>query len=376
MNVTRTGSSPRRGRHRRPSSSRKNALLGGLAAATAAGAVLLAWSGSTADAAPAGTLAAASTACHDIDVPVTSGALAAHIHATLCAPRGAHADVPLQVLVPGGTYNRTYWSNLGAGGDSYVTHATAAGYATLAIDRIGTGGSTQPPSAVVTGTVQADAVHQVIAAARAGKLPGDGQHYGQVALVGHSLGSMISTMVAGAHPRDVDAVVLTGYSHTVSQDAINASLAAMHPAAEEGRPLDPGYLTTVPGIRPSIFHAAGDSDASITGREEAMKDVGSTAELADAASVGTAAATSRAITAPVLEVNGGKDSWGCAAVDCSSAAAFRAAEQPDYSRPLSTFIQPEAGHAVTLAADREPVLEAITGFLDTALHHAHHTGDH
>lgn len=309
--------------------------------------------------------------CHDVDIPTVSGTLAAVVHGTLCTPR-AGGDVPLQVLVAGGTYNRLYWSDLGVPGASYVSHAVAAGYATLALDRIGTGGSTHPVSTLVTGTAQADALHQVITRARSGALAG--HRFRQVALVGHSLGSMISVMAAGQHPDDVDAVVLTGYSHTISPDQVDASLAAMHPAVEEGRALDSGYLTTKPGLRPGLFHVAADSDPAILGAEEATKDVGSMTELADAATVGTAAATSKAITAPVLEANGARDSWACAAVDCSSAAAFRAAEQPNFSRPLSTYLQPAAGHAVTLAGDRAQVFAAITGWLGIALHHARPAG--
>jgi pimeloyl-ACP methyl ester carboxylesterase len=342
---------------------RRRVMLAGLAMAAVTGGsvLLLSGAGSTANAAPA-----LGSTCHDVSVPIASSTLAAVVRGTLCTPRSG-GDVPVQVLVAGGTYNRLYWSNLGTDGSSYVDQAGAAGYATLALDRIGTGTSTHPASTLVTGTAQADAVHQVITRARAGAL--DGHLFRKVVLVGHSLGSMVSVMTAGEHPGDIDALVLTGYSHTISQEQVNASLAAMHPAAEEGRPLDPGYLTTRPGLRPGLFHAAADSDPAITSAEEATKDVGATTELAEAATIGTAAATSRAITAPVLEANGGKDGWACAAVDCSSAAAYLAAEQPNYSRPLTTYLQPTAGHAVTLAADRAQVFAVVTGWLDTALHH-------
>jgi pimeloyl-ACP methyl ester carboxylesterase len=342
-------------------------MLAGLAmAAVTGGSVVLSGADSTANAAPE-----LGSACHDVSVPIAFGTLAAVVRGTLCTPRSG-GDVPLQVLVAGGTYNRMYWSNLGTGGSSYVNQAGAAGYATFALDRIGTGASTHPASTLVTGTAQADAVHQVITRARSGAL--DGHRFRKVVLVGHSLGSMVSVMTAGQHPGDVDALVLTGYSHTISEEQVEASLAAMHPAAEEGQPLDPGYLTTRPGLRPGLFHAAADSDPAITGAEEPAKDVGAATELAEAARIGTAAATSRAITAPVLEANGGKDGWACAAVDCSSARAFLAAEQPNYSRPLTTYLQPEAGHAVTLAADRAQAFAVITGWLDAALHHRRPAG--
>ncbi|SFQ29806.1 alpha/beta hydrolase [Amycolatopsis rubida] len=333
-----------------------------LAAVAAAAATAL-----TAAAIPAAASAdtAAPRTCRDLTIPVSAGQLDASVHGVLCAPPGP-GNGAVQLLLHGGTYAASYWSNLDTGGESYVGRAVAAGYATLALDAIGSGASSRPASTLVTGAAQAEAVHQAIARARAGRL--DGRRYWQAALVGHSLGSLVAVMTASRHPRDADAVVLTAYSHTIDPAQVQQSLANMHPAAEEGRPLDPGWLTTRPGARPALFHAPADADPVITGAEEARKDVGSATELADAATVGTAEAATRAITAPVLEANGQQDSWSCAAVDCSSSESFKAAEQHNFSRPLSAYIQPRAGHALTLAADRRAALDAITGWLDTALH--------
>ncbi|ATY17065.1 alpha/beta hydrolase (plasmid) [Amycolatopsis sp. AA4] len=311
--------------------------------------------------------AAAQRTCRDVTIPVSTGQLDASVHGVICAPRGP-GNGAVQVLLHGGTYNSSYWSNLDTGGgESYVSRAVAAGYATLALDAIGSGASSHPASTLVTGAAQAEAVHQAIARARAGQL--DGRRYRQAALVGHSLGSLVAVMTASRYPRDADAVVLTAYSHTIDPAQVQHSLANMHPAAEEGRPLDPGWLTTRPGVRPALFHSPSDADPVITGAEETHKDVGSATELADAATVGTADAATRAITAPVLEANGQQDSWSCAAVDCSSSGAFKAAEQRNFSRPLSAYIQPRAGHALTLAASRRAALDAITGWLGIALHH-------
>src|ERR1700761_7316660 len=68
----------------------------------------------------------------------------------LCAdgsPRGR----AVQVLIPGLTYGASYWNfPLDPGRYSYVRAATAAGFATLALDRLGTGPSSHPPAAAVT----------------------------------------------------------------------------------------------------------------------------------------------------------------------------------------------------------------------------------
>jgi pimeloyl-ACP methyl ester carboxylesterase len=248
-----------------------------------------------------------------------------------------------------GTYNRTYWSGLGLDAYSYTSQANATGNATVAVDRIGTGESSHPLSPLVTAGLQADAVHQLITRARSGGL--DGRHHTRIALVGHSLGSMAAVIAAARHPGDADALILTGYSHQLAADQLLASLASMHPAVLEGRALDPGYLTTKPGARAKLFHAAGDVDPAVAAADEATKDASSATELPDAVLVGMAAATSRSIKIPVLEANGGHDAWACTAAQCGSAEALRAAEQPYFSGLLSTYVQPRAGHCLALAAD-------------------------
>ncbi|MFI5591266.1 alpha/beta hydrolase [Amycolatopsis sp. NPDC051758] len=293
--------------------------------------------------------AASQTTCAELDEPVHSGLLAATMHATLCSTSAAQGGAPLQVLVSGGTYNRMYWAGLGLDAYSYTRRANAAGFDTLAVDRIGTGDSSHPLSALVTASVQADAVHQLITRARTGAL--DGHHHSLVALVGHSLGSMAAVIAAARYPGDIGAVILTGYSHLISGDQLLTSLTSMYPAALEGRPLDPGYVTTRPSVRAGLFHAADDVDPAVVTADEASKDASSATELPDAVLLGLSPVTSHSITVPVLEANGGRDSWACTAVDCTSPQSLHAAEQPYFSTPLTTYVQPRSGHCLALAVD-------------------------
>ncbi len=309
--------------------------------------------------------AASQTTCAELDEPVHSGLLAATMHATLCSTAAGQGDAPLQVLVSGGTYNRTYWAGLGLDAYSYTRRANAAGFDTLAVDRIGTGDSSHPLSALVTAGVQADAVHQLITRARTGTL--DGHRHSLVALVGHSLGSMAAVIAAARYPGDLGALILTGYSHLISGDQLLTSLTSMYPAALEGRPLDPGYLTTRPGVRAGLFHASDDVDPAVVAADEATKDASSATELPDAVLVGMARATSRSITVPVLLANGGRDSWACTAVDCTSPQALRAAEQPYFSTPLTTYVQPRSGHCLALAADGGEFTDFASQWLTTVL---------
>src|SRR6202012_1165558 len=85
-----------------------------------------------------------------------------HMDGTLCVPPGNHHHI-LQLLVHGGSYNRVYWDfPLDPAHYSYVKWANAAGYATLAVDRIGAGTSSHPTSETVTVEGSANSLHQVI----------------------------------------------------------------------------------------------------------------------------------------------------------------------------------------------------------------------
>ncbi len=287
------------------------------------------------------------------------------MHATLCLPVLPAADIPLQVLVAGGTYNRTYWAGLGLPNYSYSARAASAGFATLAVDRIGTGRSSQPLSILVSASMQADALHQVITRVRSGVLTG--RKHTRVALAGHSLGSMAAVIAAARHPADVDALILTGYSHRIAPGGLLTSLASMYPAASEGRPLDLGYLTTRPGVRGSLFHAYGEVDPAVLAADEITKDVASATELPDGVLAGLSRDTSRRITAPVLEANGERDSWACTAVDCASAASLLAAEHGYFTAPLTTYVQPRSGHSLALARDGGAFTDFASGWLHRVL---------
>ena len=57
----------------------------------------------------------------------------------------------IQVLVPGYTYGRSYWDFPHRPEEfSYVRAAVRSGYATLALDRIGTGASSRPPASILS----------------------------------------------------------------------------------------------------------------------------------------------------------------------------------------------------------------------------------
>ncbi|MCC3774493.1 alpha/beta fold hydrolase [Streptomyces sp. UNOB3_S3] len=319
---------------------------------------------------PSGTAQAAPASCQGADIPVT-GVVPATMHGTLCVPAGGTADT-VMVLVPGGTYNHTYWDfPYQPQTYNFRQAMNGAGYATLVVDRLGTGASSRPPSALVTASVQAGAVHQVIQALRGGRI--GGTDFRKVILGGHSLGSLISVIEAGTY-NDADAVVLTGITHRiVAQKIVDVFISSFYPAALDpafaGRSYDPGYLTTRPGTRGTDFYAPATTDPAVLAKDEATKDVFSTAEAADGLGVAALLPYSRQIQHPVLLAVGDRDRYFCDPLggNCTSAAALKAQEDPYFGSAacLHTYVQPGAGHDLNLATNTVPYQRAVRDWADT-----------
>jgi hypothetical protein len=135
-----------------------------------------------------------------------------------------------------------------------------------------------------------------------------------------------------------------------------------------GQGYDPGYLTTRPGTRQSLFYAPQTTDPAVVAEDEATQDVVSAAEIPDAvlASFGPLSAL---ITAPVLLADGQDDRFFCSAVsgNCDSAAALEASEAPFFAASpcLDTYVLPGAGHDLNLATDTGEYQRAVISWADT-----------
>ncbi|MFF3574032.1 alpha/beta hydrolase [Nocardia jiangxiensis] len=307
-------------------------------------------------AAPATAAPAAETSCRDVSIPVTlapGGPNAAHIAGTYCRP--ADPSPVLQILVPGATYDRTYWDFPGFGGRySYVRHAARNGLATLAIDPIGVGKSSKPIGLQVSALSAAQAVHEVIGAARAGAL---GRTWDEVVLVGHSFGSLTSMLEVGTY-HDVDGLLISGASHAPGPGGIATIVGAARPALDDPATAgqvpagDLGYLS-VPGARRAAFYAPADSDPWVVAADEATRTAGTVGILA---TIPVFIPATFDIAVPVLIANGSADNVFCAQggggslTDCSSAAALYGSERPFFPRAkLDTYVLPGSGHSMNLA---------------------------
>ncbi|WP_300016917.1 alpha/beta hydrolase [Pseudonocardia sp.] len=275
----------------------------------------------------------------------------------LCTPDGADPTA-VQVLTHGITYDHRYWNiadPADPAADTYSWEAAAAraGYATASIDRIGNGASSHPLSAFVDITSNATALHGVVQALRAGTVDGQDSGFDRVALVGHSYGSFTS-MIEASRFRDVDAVLLTGFSHRVNNRTPVAIETSLYPTLLDpqfaGELLDPGYATPRPGTHRSLFYAPGDDvDPRIIERDAATKGTVTQSELANFPLI---EAIPLDIDVPVFIINGDRDGIFCnqqlidLGTDCSSAERVVEQERPFFPKAPSVeaYVVEGPGH--------------------------------
>ena len=168
--------------------------------------------------------------------------------------RGDREPGTVQLLVHGATYNHLYWNFPYSNGYySYVDAATAAGYATFDIDGIGPATApTRPPGLTVDAAAMA--LHDAVTALRTGGV--DGHPFQHVIIVGHSLGSAEAWIGA---PATTTWTALSSPAPCTRSAPPTRRPGRRHvPGADDpefaGSGLDPGYLTTLPGTRESVFY--------------------------------------------------------------------------------------------------------------------------
>jgi pimeloyl-ACP methyl ester carboxylesterase len=292
----------------------------------------------------------------------------------LCAsPAELHNGTTVQLLLHGATYNHSYWDfgTIDGVRYSYARDLATAGFPTFAFDQIGTGQSSHPVSSDVNTAVAAYVEHEVVQGLRNGSVTAI--KFGKVIEVGHSLGSLTTWQEAITY-QDVNGLIITGAVHHLSQLgqtglSQDVSLASQDPkfAGVSWSVNDPGYLTTLPGTRGSLFYNSADADRRViaaddnetpfsqeTFANEPGKDALSQGQL-DSLSLVSSTAT-QAIHVPVLVIMGSKDAVFCGLdpqgvnFDCSSGTAIAQQEAPYYSpqAQLEACAVPNAGHDISL----------------------------
>lgn len=270
----------------------------------------------------------------------------------------------LAILVAGATYSHDYWDwPTDRAKYSFVRWMNEQGFATLNFDRLGIGASEHPPAADVTIEAHAHIVNHLVKMARSGDL--GGVPFEKVALIGHSLGSLIVGAAAATYG-GVDAVVETGAPGYVGvpKDNDETALAWMHPARADprfaGTQVADGYFTTHPGGRAPIFFWHEQIDQQVVADDEEVKETCTVGEMAQ---IGTAAALVNRIEVPALVIVGERDEIVMAMADGQSVEAIL--EQAASLAPANFqfAIVPGMGHNLTMHLHAREGYKGIGRFL-------------
>lgn len=317
---------------------------------------------------PAG--AAQSTQCHDVSTQVTAGPQSGPLAGTLCVPPGADK---VQLLVHGWTYDRHYFdSPYKPDTYSYARAANKAGYATLAIDRIGSGSSLHPLSVFNTFNTHAKSVHKAVQALRKGEF---GTKFDKVVSVGHSYGSLVTATEAGQY-RDVDAMITTGFSHPPNYTNVFARAVGpgpSYPAFADPKfskaNLDPLYWTTTPGYRKNLYNPQ-HTDPAVIQSDENLKQTQSLASLVDVPTHHLINST-RTLDIPVFVVTGQRDRIFCGlqSAPCSSSKRLANYERQWYApgADINAHVVRDAGHNVQLEKSSPEVSSRMLQFVDNKI---------
>ncbi|AJC62128.1 alpha/beta hydrolase [Streptomyces sp. 769] len=303
--------------------------------------------------------------CHPVTIKVTVDKSTGPIAGRLCQP--AQPTSRIQLLVPGFTFGKEYWDfPYKPGQYSYTAAANASGWATLAIDRLGSGSSWHPKGSQVTFQNSASVIHQVVQALRHGQL---GATYDHVALAGHSVGAHASVYEAGTY-NDVDALIATGWSsvwnadHVKKRVADNLVTATSDPKFKDTG-YDADYVTSKAGTR-NVYFVTSHADPAVMSMDEQLKQSSSQIELSSGLTADVKAAAKK-INVPVLLVDGDQDPFFCGegAADCSSNAALAAFEKPYFGprATVSAAVETGSGHALQLQTGASRTTQDMLAFL-------------
>ncbi len=186
---------------------------------------------------------------------------------------GSFRERPLQVVVHGATYAHTYWDfpRINGVDYSYARYMAAPDrkYAILAVDQLAAGESCKPANGLlVTLDETAAALNQVLQQLRTGR-NATGYAFEQIALVGHSAGSINAIYVqARWHP--ADALVVTAARHIATTPfPPGVDLVLPFVPVLAGLP----YFPLPPALRTALFYHAPAADPDVIAADNATADV-------------------------------------------------------------------------------------------------------
>ena len=288
-----------------------------------------------------------------------------------------NASLPLQVLVHGSTYTKEYW-DLGAWGDTNTSYswraaANAAGYSTLAVDKLGNGYSSHPdPILDVQLPLQIETIHAVITQIKRARAKVSKPE--SITLVGHSSGSILTAALVQSYPRDADAVVLTAYSTRQPSGSPNAALGPNIAPAAISDPkrfgnLSYGYLLgNSLDVRTLYGYYAGHYNTSIASNDYATRGV---QPIGEGFNLGLT--DHPKFRGKVLVVTGSKDQVICGATpaeQCDPETVTSAVMEVNSTFPSITgfeYYTPQAGHILNWHYNAPSIFDVSLQKLDYLL---------
>lgn len=313
------------------------------------------------------------------------------IHGRLCLPQRRTPETVMLAL-HGITYTNTYW-NADYQPETYdfSRAMTEAGYAVLAIDRLGYGDSSRPPAELVTLDAQAEVAHQVIGQLRDGTVGGEA--FENVILVGHSYGTATSWRESARY-NDADAIIGTGWGNTIQTVPLARFFSGFYPAQLDPKFADqnlpPGYLTPRPGGRNQnfLYDLSNVDPEMIEYDEDELRDTVTDGEgftfynRYGAIPVTYLPTTSEElelplsdqttdITIPTFQVNGANELFFCG-IDqnhCTSSQKLQQEESRYFTEEACyrAAVVPHAGHDLNLQRNAPFTYDTIVTFADEVL---------
>ncbi|KAK5721789.1 hypothetical protein LTR15_006381 [Elasticomyces elasticus] len=291
------------------------------------------------------------------------------IAAQLCVPSHGSKKSQIQILTHGQFANRKYWDvQLQPEEYSYVENALAAGYSVLNYDRLSVGASEHPDAYTVAQTaVEVEILRSLNTMAHNGHLLSlvpdlaGSTKFDKVINVGHSYGSIVTSGLLAQYGDLVDAAILTGFLPPAEAAALPAGavLIANGRFAPEVDPVRwgtyaSGYIANadIYALQTIFFSRRNDSDPAGFDNdllEYAWNEVAApitSGEWLSKSEIKQFPAP--AFTGPILFLEGEHDLGACLA-DCNGAFnATRATEVYPNAKMIDYYVQPGAGHGLTL----------------------------
>jgi pimeloyl-ACP methyl ester carboxylesterase len=295
-----------------------------------------------------------------------------HINAKLCFPTkkkntGSTNFPTVQFLIHGVNFDKLYWD---LPGSSYLDAAAAAGYPTFSYDRLGTGLSDHPdPIQVVQSAIQVEIAHQMIKKLRSGAI--GGYAFDNVVGVGHSYGSIQAVGLAVQYPKDLDAMILQGFSINTSN--LPATVAAWNPTiASQDSPRrfknwPHGYqvINSIVGDQTTFFRYP-NFDESLFDSIDAYKQPFTLGEFF---TLTAPVAPATSFTGPVQVVNGENDFIFCAS-DCTypTDQGQQAIDAlfPRAGNGTTSYVAPGTGHAINAHNTARATFRQMIDFIQTS----------